>query len=160
MGGLLQSLMRWWPVGFCHLHDLVYYAVCHAVLFNHALRCAVFSKNLRQMRLDNDLAVPERAQTTTCLMHDWSVTAAVPFARRHFPPDFYYNQEDYLASRLAEGASWTYNVLRPGPICGFSEGSFMNIVTSTALYCTLCKELNIGVLRCVFAAIVSTRTRI
>jgi hypothetical protein len=72
---------------------------------------------------------------------------------RHFPPNFYYNQEDYLASRVADGASWTYNVLRPGPICGFSQGSFMNTVVSTALYCTLCKELNVGALRCVLAAV-------
>ena len=70
---------------------------------------------------------------------------------RHFPPNFYYNQEDYLASRVAEDAPWTYNVLRPGPICGLSHGSFMNVVTSTALYCTLCKELNLGALRCVLA---------
>ena len=67
---------------------------------------------------------------------------------RHFPPNFYYNQEDYLARRVREGASWTWNALRPGPICGFSHGSFMNIVVSTALYATLCKELDLGVLRC------------
>ena len=68
--------------------------------------------------------------------------------RRHFPPNFYYNQEDYLAKRVREGASWTWNALRPGPICGYSHGSAMNVVVSTALYATLCKELDLGVLRC------------
>ena len=28
----------------------------------------------------------------------------------------------------------------------------MNTVVSTALYCTLCKELNLGALRCVLAS--------
>lgn len=72
----------------------------------------------------------------------------VPAIRyRHFPPNFYYDQEDYLAARVAGGACWTWNTLRPGPICGFSSGSFMNIVTSTALYATVAKELGLTHLR-------------
>ena len=73
---------------------------------------------------------------------------AGPAPGRHFPPNFYYNQEDYLARRVREGAPWTWNALRPGPICGYSHGSAMNVVVSTALYATLCKELDLGVLRC------------
>ncbi len=49
---------------------------------------------------------------------------------------------------MREGAPWTWNTLRPGPICGYSHGSAMNVVVSTALYATLCKELGLGVLRC------------
>lgn len=60
---------------------------------------------------------------------------------------YYYEQEDYLAERVAEGAEWTWSALRPALVCGFSDGSSTNIVTSTALYATLAKEQGLTHLR-------------
>jgi hypothetical protein len=38
---------------------------------------------------------------------------------RHMPPNFYYNQEDYLNER-SEGTAWSWSALRPSSICGFA----------------------------------------
>ena len=41
---------------------------------------------------------------------------------RHMPPNFYYNQEDYLKERSA-GKSWSWTALQPSCICGFAVGN-------------------------------------
>jgi nucleoside-diphosphate-sugar epimerase len=61
---------------------------------------------------------------------------------RHMPPNFYYNQEDYLRERSA-GKSWSWTALRPSCICGFAIGNPMNMATAIAVYATLCKELDL-----------------
>jgi nucleoside-diphosphate-sugar epimerase len=61
---------------------------------------------------------------------------------RHMPPNFYYNQEDYLNERSAE-KSWSWTALRPSCICGFAVGNPMNMATAIAVYAVLCKELNL-----------------
>jgi len=75
---------------------------------------------------------------------------------RHIGPNFYYDLEDYLRSRTGtmernstEGgnttskASWTWSALRPGPVIGFSTGSYMSLLPTIAVYGSLCKELGL-----------------
>jgi nucleoside-diphosphate-sugar epimerase len=61
---------------------------------------------------------------------------------RHMPPNFYYNQEDYLKER-SEGKAWSWSALRPSSICGFAVGNPMNMATVIAVYAALCKELGL-----------------
>lgn len=61
---------------------------------------------------------------------------------RHMPPNFYYDQEDWLAE-ASKGASWDYVVLRPDVVCGFAVGSPMSLVTVLAVYAAISKELGL-----------------
>jgi nucleoside-diphosphate-sugar epimerase len=61
---------------------------------------------------------------------------------RHMPPNFYYNQEDYLNDRSA-GKAWSWTALRPSSICGFAVGNPMNMATVIAVYAALCKEMKL-----------------
>jgi nucleoside-diphosphate-sugar epimerase len=61
---------------------------------------------------------------------------------RHMPPNFYYDQEDYLRDR-STGKAWSWSALRPSSICGFAVGNPMNMATVIAVYATLCKEMGL-----------------
>jgi len=61
---------------------------------------------------------------------------------RHMPPNFYYDQEDYLVER-STGKSWSWSSLRPSSICGFAVGNPMNMATVLAVYAVLCKEMRL-----------------
>jgi len=61
---------------------------------------------------------------------------------RHMPPNFYYDQEDYLVARCS-GKSWSWTALRPSCICGFAVGNPMNMATVIAVYASLCKEMGL-----------------
>ena len=61
---------------------------------------------------------------------------------RHFPPNFYYNQEDYLRQAAAEG-DWTWSAVRPSGVCGVSIGSPMNVALALAVYGSICRELTV-----------------
>jgi nucleoside-diphosphate-sugar epimerase len=61
---------------------------------------------------------------------------------RHMPPNFYYNQEDYLKER-SSGKAWSWSALRPSCICGFAVGNPMNMATVIAVYAALCKEMGL-----------------
>lgn len=61
---------------------------------------------------------------------------------RHMPPNFYYDQEDYLKAQSA-GKSWSWSALRPSSICGFAVGNPMNMATVLAVYAVLCKEMGL-----------------
>jgi nucleoside-diphosphate-sugar epimerase len=61
---------------------------------------------------------------------------------RHMPPNFYYDQEDYLKSQ-SSGKSWSWSALRPSCICGFAVGNPMNMATVIAVYASLCKEMGL-----------------
>jgi nucleoside-diphosphate-sugar epimerase len=61
---------------------------------------------------------------------------------RHMPPNFYYDQEDYLKGQSA-GKSWSWSALRPSSICGFAVGNPMNMATVLAVYAVLCKEMRL-----------------
>ncbi len=51
---------------------------------------------------------------------------------RHMPPNFYYDQEDYLRERARRGG-WTWTSVRPSGICGFATGNPMNLSTALAV---------------------------
>ena len=60
---------------------------------------------------------------------------------RHFPPNFYYSQEDFLKG-LAERKAWTYSLLRPHIVCGYGRTD-LNLPKPIAVYATICKELGL-----------------
>lgn len=59
---------------------------------------------------------------------------------RHMPPNFYYDQWDYMVERQ-RGKSWTYSSARPHAISGFAIGNPSNLTMVLAVYATICKEL-------------------
>ncbi len=61
---------------------------------------------------------------------------------RHMPPNFYYDQEDWLKAN-APGKSWDYGVLRPDVVCGFAVGSPMSCIMVLAVYAAISKELGL-----------------
>jgi nucleoside-diphosphate-sugar epimerase len=61
---------------------------------------------------------------------------------RHLPPNFYYDQEDWLRAR-AVGQRWDFVVLRPDVVCGFAIGNPMNLTLVIAVYAAICKELGV-----------------
>jgi nucleoside-diphosphate-sugar epimerase len=61
---------------------------------------------------------------------------------RHLPPNFYYEQEDFLRERQ-QGKMWAWTVLRPDAVCGFSVGNPMNIAMVIAVYASVSKQLGL-----------------
>lgn len=61
---------------------------------------------------------------------------------RHPPPNFYYDQHDWLAQQQ-RGKPWTWSTCRPHAICGFSIGNPMNLTTVIAVYAVISKELGL-----------------
>jgi nucleoside-diphosphate-sugar epimerase len=61
---------------------------------------------------------------------------------RHMPPNFYYDQQDFLEQRQI-GKSWTWSAVRPHAICGFSVGSPMNLLMVIAVYAAISKALGL-----------------
>ena len=61
---------------------------------------------------------------------------------RHMPPNFYYDQQDWLA-QAQRGKRWTWSTCRPHAICGFAVGNPMNLSTVIAVYAAVCKELGL-----------------
>ena len=59
---------------------------------------------------------------------------------RHMPPNFYYDQQDWLEARQ-RGKGWSWSALRPHAICGLALGNPMNISTVIAVYAAISKEL-------------------
>ena len=61
---------------------------------------------------------------------------------RHVPPNFYYDQEDWLRAR-AQGKPWDMVAIRPDVVCGFAIGNPMNLTMVIAVYAAICKELGL-----------------
>ena len=61
---------------------------------------------------------------------------------RHMPPNFYYDQWDYLVERQ-RGKRWTYSSARPHAISGFALGNHSNLTLVIAIYAAICKELGL-----------------
>jgi nucleoside-diphosphate-sugar epimerase len=59
---------------------------------------------------------------------------------RHLPPNFYYDQEDFLRDRQ-RGKSWSWSALRPNLVIGPGVGHPMNLVMVIAVYAVICREL-------------------
>lgn len=62
---------------------------------------------------------------------------------RHMPPNFYFDQQDWLEARVAAGAGWTWSAARPHAVCGFSVGNPMNLAMAIAAYGAICRELGL-----------------
>ncbi|MDB5154705.1 MAG: NAD-dependent epimerase/dehydratase [Mucilaginibacter sp.] len=69
-------------------------------------------------------------------------TPAKETDHRHFPPNFYYSQEDFLR-RQSVGKNWSWTALRPDIVIGLAIGNPMNLATIIAVYATFCKELGV-----------------
>ena len=61
---------------------------------------------------------------------------------RHMPPDFYFDQIDWLTA-FQRGKRWSWTELRPQTLCGFAPGSPMSIVPAIAVYAAISKELGL-----------------
>ena len=69
-------------------------------------------------------------------------TPALETDSRHFPPNFYYSQQDFLITQSA-GKAWSWTAVRPDIMVGFAVGNPMNMANLIAVYATLCRELNV-----------------
>jgi nucleoside-diphosphate-sugar epimerase len=61
---------------------------------------------------------------------------------RLMPPNFYYDQEDFLRER-STGKDWSFTALRPEAVCGFATGNPMNLTMVIAVYAAISKELGL-----------------
>jgi len=61
---------------------------------------------------------------------------------RLMPPNFYYDQEDFLRERQ-RGKKWHWTALRPEATTGFGLGNPMNLGMSIAVYAAISKELGL-----------------
>jgi nucleoside-diphosphate-sugar epimerase len=61
---------------------------------------------------------------------------------RHMPPNFYYDQEDFIRERQS-GKTWSWSASRPHAVCGFAVGNPMNLIMVIALYAVISKELGL-----------------
>jgi nucleoside-diphosphate-sugar epimerase len=61
---------------------------------------------------------------------------------RHMPPNFYYDQQDWLNDRQ-RGKRWSWSALRPHCICGYSLGSSMNHLMAIAVYASISREIGL-----------------
>ena len=57
----------------------------------------------------------------------------------HEQPNFYWNQENHLRA-LQRGKDWTWSILRPVLIVGYSTGSAMNVIPALGVYAALRRE--------------------
>lgn len=59
---------------------------------------------------------------------------------RHMPPNFYYDQEDFLRDHSV-GKAWSWTALRPEGVAGLAVGNPMNLLMVIAIYGTIAKAL-------------------
>jgi nucleoside-diphosphate-sugar epimerase len=68
-----------------------------------------------------------------------SVPARENRSEMHEQPNFYWNQENHLRA-LQQGKDWTWSILRPVLIVGYSSGSAMNVIPALGVYAALRRE--------------------
>ena len=61
---------------------------------------------------------------------------------RHMPPDFYFDQIDWLTG-FQKGKRWSWTEIRPQTLCGFAPGTPMSIVPVIAVYAAISKALGL-----------------
>jgi nucleoside-diphosphate-sugar epimerase len=61
---------------------------------------------------------------------------------RHLPPDYYFDQIDWL-TEFQRGKPWDWVELRPQTLCGFAPGTPMSILPAIAVYAAISKELGL-----------------
>lgn len=59
---------------------------------------------------------------------------------RHMPPDFYYDQQDYVAARAGP---WTWTISRPPLVYDFAPGRARNLISVIAVYAAISRELGV-----------------
>jgi nucleoside-diphosphate-sugar epimerase len=69
-------------------------------------------------------------------------TPSVETDPRHMPPNFYYNQQDFLTG-YKKGKKWDITMIRPEIVIGLSAGVPLNTLNFLAVYATVCRELDI-----------------
>lgn len=62
--------------------------------------------------------------------------------RRAMPPNFYYDQEDFVKARQ-HGKTWSWTILRPPNVAGLSLGSPMNTILAVGVFAAISRELGI-----------------
>lgn len=62
---------------------------------------------------------------------------------RTMPPNFYYDQEDFLRERQ-RGKSWSWTIFRPPAVCGFAVGSPMNTILTVGIFAAVSRELGLA----------------
>lgn len=70
------------------------------------------------------------------------ITPALETDPRHMPPNFYYDQEDYLRDLQAR-AAWAWTVFRPTVVYGLAVGNPMNVTTVIGAYAAISRELGL-----------------
>ena len=63
---------------------------------------------------------------------------------RHVPPDYYFDQIDWLTS-FQRGESWDWVELRPQTLCGFATGTPISLAPAIAVYAAVSEELGLPV---------------
>lgn len=61
---------------------------------------------------------------------------------RHMPPNFYYDQQDFLVERQ-RGRAWTWSALRPELVCGPALGVPLNLMLLVGVYAAISRELGL-----------------
>ena len=62
---------------------------------------------------------------------------------RHMPPNFYYDQEDYVRE-LSSKEDWSFTLVRPEVMIGFSQnGGALTALSTFAIYACICAEINV-----------------
>jgi nucleoside-diphosphate-sugar epimerase len=61
---------------------------------------------------------------------------------RHMPPNFYYDQQDFIAARQ-EGNAWAWSASRPNFVLDVAPGRARNMVSTLGAYAAICRELNV-----------------
>jgi nucleoside-diphosphate-sugar epimerase len=61
---------------------------------------------------------------------------------RHMPPDYYFDQIDWLTA-FRKDKPWDWVELRPQTLCGFAPGTAMSILPAIAVYAAISKELGL-----------------
>ena len=61
---------------------------------------------------------------------------------RHMPPNFYYDQQDFIAERQA-GKAWVWSASRPNFLLDVAPGRARNMVSTLGAYAAICRELDV-----------------
>jgi len=61
---------------------------------------------------------------------------------RHLPPNFYYDQQDFLVERQ-KGKSWTWSASRPFFLVDFAPERPRNVPSLIGAYAAICRELDV-----------------
>lgn len=69
-------------------------------------------------------------------------TPSIETDPRHMPPNFYYNQQDFLVE-LKQGKKWDITMVRPEIVIGLSAGVPLNTLNFISVYATIARELDI-----------------